>query len=250
MTANLRSQQTIKIDPDRRVGEVDPKIYGAFVEPIRTVVYSTIYDPKSPLADTNGFRTDFIQLVKDLKIPVVRWPGTNNYFGVTSYRGNTSGRNAFDPAWGLDGIFLPAWLGATPVRILDITDGTSGTILFGEYSNLDRNWPGYASLLGSTDLPFPLLTSAWNGDTFNPFGVGYYPLNSKLPPVPADPLTASIYVYSREYAYGSSHPGGANFAFCDGSVRFLTDAAAGTPGGLLSKLSTRAGGEVIDGSAF
>jgi alpha-N-arabinofuranosidase len=77
MTANLRSQQTIKIDPDRRVGEVDPKIYGAFVEPIRTVVYSTIYDPKSPLADTNGFRTDFIQLVKDLKIPVVRWPGGN-----------------------------------------------------------------------------------------------------------------------------------------------------------------------------
>jgi alpha-N-arabinofuranosidase len=73
------SQQpaVIKIDLDRKIGEVDPKIYGAFVEPIRTVVYGTIYDPKSPLADTDGFRTDFIQLVKDLKIPVVRWPGGN-----------------------------------------------------------------------------------------------------------------------------------------------------------------------------
>lgn len=79
MSGNLMSQQTavIKIDLNRKVGEVDPKIYGAFVEPIRTVVYSTIYDPESPLADTNGFRKDFVQLVKELKIPVVRWPGGN-----------------------------------------------------------------------------------------------------------------------------------------------------------------------------
>jgi alpha-N-arabinofuranosidase len=79
MSGNLMSQTpaAIKIDLDRKIGEVDPKIYGAFVEPIRTVVYGTIYDPKSPLADTNGFRKDFVQLVKDLKIPVVRWPGGN-----------------------------------------------------------------------------------------------------------------------------------------------------------------------------
>jgi len=79
MTGNLMSQPTavIKIDPGRKIGDVDPKIYGAFLEPIRTVVYGTIYDPKSPLADTNGFRKDFIQLVKELKIPVVRWPGGN-----------------------------------------------------------------------------------------------------------------------------------------------------------------------------
>ena len=78
-TGNLRSQTNalIKIDLDRKIGDVDPKIYGAFLEPIRTVVYGTIYDPKSPLADTNGFRKDFVQLVKDLKIPVVRWPGGN-----------------------------------------------------------------------------------------------------------------------------------------------------------------------------
>ena len=79
MTSYARSQQpaVIKIDLDRKVGSVDPNIYGAFVEPIRTVVYGTIYDPKSPLADENGFRKDFIQLVKELKIPVVRWPGGN-----------------------------------------------------------------------------------------------------------------------------------------------------------------------------
>jgi alpha-L-arabinofuranosidase len=79
MTGSLMSQQTaaIKIDLDRTVGQVDPNIYGAFVEPIRTVVYGSIYDPKSPLADENGLRKDFIELVKELNIPVIRWPGGN-----------------------------------------------------------------------------------------------------------------------------------------------------------------------------
>ena len=79
MISNLPAQQTaaIKIDLDRKIGQVDPNIYGGFLEPIRTTVYGTIYDPKSPLADANGFRKDFIQLIKDLKVPVVRWPGGN-----------------------------------------------------------------------------------------------------------------------------------------------------------------------------
>jgi alpha-N-arabinofuranosidase len=85
MCGHLMSQQpaVIKIDFDRKIGEVDPNIYGAFVEPIRTVVYGTIYDPKSPLADENGFRKDFVQLVKELKIPVVRWPGGNYVSGYS-----------------------------------------------------------------------------------------------------------------------------------------------------------------------
>ncbi len=79
MAANIRAQSSavIKIDLDRKISKIDPNIYGAFVEPIRTVVYGSIYDPKSPLADESGFRKDFLQLVKELKIPVVRWPGGN-----------------------------------------------------------------------------------------------------------------------------------------------------------------------------
>lgn len=72
-----QSPAVIKIDPDRKIGAVDPNIYSAFVEPIRTVVYGTIYDPSSALADENGFRKDFIQLIKDLKVRTLRWPGGN-----------------------------------------------------------------------------------------------------------------------------------------------------------------------------
>jgi alpha-N-arabinofuranosidase len=78
-SGSLLSQEpgVIKIDFDRKISAIDPNIYSAFVEPIRNVVYGTIYDPSSPLADENGFRKDFIQLIKELKIRTLRWPGGN-----------------------------------------------------------------------------------------------------------------------------------------------------------------------------
>jgi len=79
VSGNLLSQSpaVIKIDFDRKISVIDSNIYGAFVEPIRNVILGTIYDPVSPLADENGFRKDFIQLIRELKIPVLRWPGGN-----------------------------------------------------------------------------------------------------------------------------------------------------------------------------
>ncbi len=71
----------IKIDFDRTIDTIDPNIYGAFVEPIRTVVYESIYDPESQFADENGFRTDFIELARELNIRSVRWPGGNYVSG-------------------------------------------------------------------------------------------------------------------------------------------------------------------------
>ena len=77
ISGNLPAQSpaVIRIDPDRRIDKVDPKIYGGFIESM--VVYRGVYEPSSPLADENGFRKDFIQLIKELKVPVVRWPGGN-----------------------------------------------------------------------------------------------------------------------------------------------------------------------------
>jgi alpha-L-arabinofuranosidase len=79
VSVNLIAQApaVIKIDFDRKIGVVDPNIYSGFIEPIRTVVYGNVYDPASPLADENGFRKDFIQLIKELKVRTLRWPGGN-----------------------------------------------------------------------------------------------------------------------------------------------------------------------------
>ena len=40
-------------------------------------IYGGIYDPKNPLSDSNGFRKDVQQCIRDLQVPVVRWPGGN-----------------------------------------------------------------------------------------------------------------------------------------------------------------------------
>jgi len=80
VAGSLFAQQTaiIKIDLDRRIDTIDPNIYGSFLEPVgRGVVYGGIYDPSSPFADENGFRKDFMELIRELNVPVIRWPGGN-----------------------------------------------------------------------------------------------------------------------------------------------------------------------------
>lgn len=67
----------IKIDTDRTIGEVSGLIYGNFVEHLGRCVYGGIYDPESPLADEHGLRTDVIEAVRDLHVPVIRYPGGN-----------------------------------------------------------------------------------------------------------------------------------------------------------------------------
>ncbi len=89
----LLSGQTakIKIDVDKTVGEIDPKIYGIFMEPIHfngkrmglpdtvsfNTLYGNLYDPSSPIADENGFRKDYIEAAKELHVTNMRWPGGN-----------------------------------------------------------------------------------------------------------------------------------------------------------------------------
>ena len=67
----------IKIDIERQVGDIDKLIYGNFVEHLGRCIYGGLYDPGSPLSDKNGFRKDVIQATKELKVPIVRWPGGN-----------------------------------------------------------------------------------------------------------------------------------------------------------------------------
>ena len=86
---------TIKIDLDRNISEIDPKIYGVFMEPIHfngkrlglpdsvefNTLYGTLYDPTSPLADEDGFRKDYTDAMKELKVTNMRWPGGNFVMG-------------------------------------------------------------------------------------------------------------------------------------------------------------------------
>ena len=67
----------LTVDPEFRVGEVDPRLFGSFVEHLGRCVYDGIYEPAHPEADERGFRRDVAELVRGLGVPILRYPGGN-----------------------------------------------------------------------------------------------------------------------------------------------------------------------------
>jgi alpha-N-arabinofuranosidase len=65
------------IGKDFKIGEVNKRVYGSFVEQWGRSVYGGLYEPGHPAANEKGFRQDVIDLVKELKVPIVRYPGGN-----------------------------------------------------------------------------------------------------------------------------------------------------------------------------
>jgi len=179
--------------------------------------------------------------------PTYAWAATS--YAISSYGGNGGLRSWTDlnrsgllPS--LDGVFFAS----SQVRLMDITDGASNTFLFGERSHQDpeydkdtakwdggfgplTNW-GWWGFAGHTDVSSAML-----------FLSAPAPINYRVPP---DIATAGAFWLPEEYrisAFGSDHPGGANFAFADGSVRFLSETISLPQ---LQALSTRAGGETVE----
>lgn len=68
----------VTVDYQRELGVVDPMIYGQYLEHVQSehhCIYGAIVDDPSPLTDERGYRTDVIEAVRELDVPVVRWPG-------------------------------------------------------------------------------------------------------------------------------------------------------------------------------
>jgi prepilin-type N-terminal cleavage/methylation domain-containing protein/prepilin-type processing-associated H-X9-DG protein len=200
--------------------------------------------------------------------PVVSFSGVlNGPYGVSSYRPNSSALSITDSYFGTDGVIGQGQNagGYYSVSIPAITDGTSSTIMWGEYSSFDPGWLQYANILqfsNGTNAVLQLSTGGliWTFSTGGYFlSSGYYPLNSLLPPPPpaTDPNQSSDAqrpVEARYATFGSGHTQGANFVFCDGSVHFLSNAVSNATlangESVLQALCTRAGGEVIPESGF
>jgi len=222
------------------------------------------------------------------------WDGTTLPITYTSYRGviGTFTASPNDPLSGVDSSSIqlgayegilretggPSWLGYPsqgPVRIAMITDGTSNTLLFGECAQSKilkfkvGTTPPLSTPCDNTgNCPFE--GQGWWADsdfgdssmsTFYPInikGADFTVLASNCEPANVGGTTAT-----------SMHPGGANFAFADGSVRFLKDSInswnwqnigrdancllvlpPGMGRGVYQALSTRNGGEVISSDQY
>ena len=175
---------------------------------------------------------------------VDQWSWGNGTYSVGCYGGNagTLSFHWLDVPPSRDGVFFDH----SRVRIADITDGASNTFLFGERSHRD---PNFDSLTLQFDPSTYSLSSwgAWGSAAWDLTSMGdvtlsaAVPINWQVPPM-SDPGDWD-WEWQRLCAFGSGHPGGANFAFADGSVRFLSDS---TPLAQLQALSTRAGAEVVE----
>jgi alpha-N-arabinofuranosidase len=73
----------VRLDPEWIIGDVDRRLFGSFVEHLGRAVYTGIYEPGHPTADENGYRGDVLELVRELGVTCVRYPGGNF---VSGYR--------------------------------------------------------------------------------------------------------------------------------------------------------------------
>ncbi len=190
--------------------------------------------------------------------PIVFATGNWTY-ALGSYGGNGGTRSYFTTSATVDGVFHATGPASEPnpnqaaVRPENITDGLSHTLLFGERSHHDPNYKsfnaaGWGELLDQWGW--------WAASTDRKMighvtMSGYVPINYQLPfsysnragqNPPADSFAQfqATYVDMRICAFGSCHPGGANFCFADGNGQFL---ATETELSLLQALCTRAKGD-------
>ena len=193
-------------------------------------------------------------------LPVLRCPsdvipenpvehGTSGrWHALTSYGGNagTGGHHSFlctSSPMIADGIFCETGplsnptAGQSPVRIAHVLDGTSNTLFFGERSHVDRVFDEWAGGAGEQ----PIGDYGW-WHTCGGLAIVDATMTTLAPINYRTDTSGTDFACRRVSAFGSLHPGGANFAFVDGSVRFISETIELNT---YRALSTRAMGEVV-----
>jgi alpha-N-arabinofuranosidase len=75
--AQASPRARLVVDPARTIASLDRNLFGSFLEHLGRAVYGGVYEPGSKLADASGFRTDVLEEVRRLGVPIVRYPGGN-----------------------------------------------------------------------------------------------------------------------------------------------------------------------------
>jgi len=125
----------IRVDLERRIGDIDRNVFGGFVEHLGRCVHGGIYEPGSPRADADGIRTDVLEAAQRLRYANIRYPG-GNYVSAYRWRDGVGPLEErpprYDPAWDSmePNTFgtneFVAWcrrLGAEPYLVVNAGDG-------------------------------------------------------------------------------------------------------------------------------
>jgi len=193
----LAQNAQIRIDVSRTKGDVDPKIYGVFMEPIEfrpgrngpgdsvshNTMYGTLYEPLSPQADAYGFRKDYIEAMRELKVADMRWPG-GNYVAAYNWQdgiGPKEQRPARkDLAWGAvdnNHVGTDEWVELN--RSIGSANVVCVNLGLGDVNNA-RYWVEYCNYPGGTY--YSDLRAKYGHK--EPFGVKYWCLGNEVDGAP------------------------------------------------------------------
>ena len=141
----------VYIDTRRTMEPLDRNLFGSFLEHLGRAIYEGIYDPGSKLSDANGFRTDVLNQIKQLGVPIIRYPGGNFVSGYNWLDGvgpRDKRPKVLDKAWntlesnqfGTDDFMAWAKMAGTlPLMGLNLGTGTAEeAAALVEYCNIDK----------------------------------------------------------------------------------------------------------------
>lgn len=177
----------VYLDPVRLISKRDKRLFGAFLEHMGRAVYTGVYEPDSPHADEEGFRKDVVDVVKDMRVPVVRYPGGNFVSGYNWQDGVGPKENrprVIEKAWNSietnqfgTNEFM-SWckkVGTEPLLAVNLGTGTAAEAAnYVEYCNGE---PGtkYADLRVEHGFPNPHKVKTWclGNEMDGPWQMGY-----------------------------------------------------------------------------
>jgi alpha-N-arabinofuranosidase len=150
-TSNPTDAVRVYLDSRRTVAPLDRNLFGSFLEHLGRAIYEGIYDPGSKLSDSNGFRKDVMDEVRQMGVPIIRYPGGNFVSGYNWLDGvgpKPDRPRVLDKAWNSlntnqfgTNEFM-AWCKATgslPLMGLNLGTGTSEeAAALVEYCNVEK----------------------------------------------------------------------------------------------------------------
>lgn len=159
------TKNNLAFNPDAKAIRYDRMIFGQFIEHFHRQVYGGIFEPGSPLSDENGFRKDVIEAMKELKVPIVRWPGGCFVSAYHWLDGTGPDRQpAYDKAWHVEDpntfgtaefVFWCRKIGAEPYICTNAGTGTPEEMSdWVEYCNLNIGRYGRLRKKHGYDQPF------------------------------------------------------------------------------------------------
>ena len=177
----------IYIDSRRTIGALDRNLFGSFLEHLGRAIYEGIYEPGSSLSDAKGFRKDVLEEVRNLGVPIIRYPGGNFVSGYNWLDGvgpKKERPRVLDKAWNTidtnqfgTNEFM-AWskmAGARPLMGLNLgTNTAEKAAALVEYCNLEKGTK-WSDLRRSHGVEEPYRVKHWclGNEMDGPWQIGH-----------------------------------------------------------------------------